>query len=93
MDNEEAINLMAVAAEQAQVAFDVLGAPWPPDKTRIARAEALFDQSNAGIMDFLEATKGIDKDVFPEFQDFRKEARIALARHARTLRLVKEYLP
>jgi len=93
MDVEEAIHIMTVAADTACNAMKIMESPWPPDEARIARAEALFDQANAGIRDFLEATKSTDEDEFPEVKSARKEARIALARHERTLRLVKTYLP
>jgi hypothetical protein len=93
MDVEEAISLVKASADIASNAMDILEKPWPPDEARIARAEALFDQANAGIRDFLESTSGIGEGQFPEVLDFRKECKIALARHAKTLKLVKEYLP
>jgi hypothetical protein len=93
MDVEEAIHLMSVAADTACNAMKIMESPWPPDEARVARAEAMFDQANAGIRDFLAATKGLKEDQFPEVQSARKEARLALSRHAKTLKLVKEYLP
>lgn len=92
MNAEEAMHLVTNAITTAHNAFEILEKAWPPDEKIITRAEALFDQSDAGIRDFFEATKKIDDRQFPEIRETKKECKIALKRHAKTLKMVREII-
>jgi hypothetical protein len=92
MNMKEAVHLASDGMEAGRRACKLLASQCPPNKKTLAKAEALFDQANAGIRGFLEAVKKIDDRQFPELRDFKKLCKVSLVRHIRALRLVKELI-
>ena len=92
MEFHEALDMMVKSSEKATEAFEILASPWPPDKRRLILASALFDQANAGIRDFLEATKNIDEARVPYLRSAKKKCRKALKRHRLVLKKIRPYV-